>query len=123
MRVIIAGSRNYTNYLELVSFCDQVLSGTESIEIVSGTARGADSMGEKYANERGYKISRFPADWNKYGKSAGYVRNKEMADYADGLIAFWDGQSKGTLHMINLAKEKSLMIRIYNFITRDVFDI
>lgn len=123
MRVIIAGSRNYTNYLELVSFCDQVLSGTESIEIVSGTARGADSMGERYANERGYKISRFPADWNKYGKSAGYVRNKEMADYADGLIAFWDGQSKGTLHMINLAKEKSLMIRIYNFITRDVFDI
>ena len=123
MRVIIAGSRNYSNYQELVSFCDQVLSGTESIEIVSGTARGADSMGEKYANEREYKIARFPADWNKYGKSAGYVRNKEMADYADGLIAFWDGQSKGTLHMINLAKERGLNIRIFNFISQEIVEI
>jgi len=79
---------------------------------VSGTARGADQLGERYAKERGYFIQRFPADWNAYGKAAGYIRNRKMAEYADALIAFWDGKSRGTLNMISLAKECGLQIRI-----------
>lgn len=63
-------------------------------------------MGERYAKERGYAVSEHPADWDRYGKSAGYIRNKEMAEEADALMAFWDGKSRGTMHMINLAKEK-----------------
>jgi len=67
---------------------------------------------KKYANERGYPIKQFPADWNKYGKSAGYKRNEEMAKYADALIAFWDGKSKGTKHMIDLAKRYGLKVKV-----------
>ena len=84
------------------------------IEIVSGTAKGADQLGEKYAKEKGYPVKQFPADWSK-GKSAGYVRNEEMAKYADALIAFWNGLSKGTGHMIDLAKKYKLKIRICNY--------
>ena len=94
MKVIIAGGRTFNDYDLLCKFCNKALSLQTEIEIVSGTANGADKLGEKYANENGYSIKQFPADWDKYGKSAGYIRNEEMAKYADALIAFWDGKSK-----------------------------
>ena len=115
MKVIIAGGRNFNDYKKLCQFCDKVLSNQTEIEIVSGTANGADKLGEKYANDKKYPIKQFPANWNKYGKSAGYKRNMQMAKYADALIAFWDGTSKGTMHMINLAKQFNLKIRINYF--------
>ena len=82
------------------------------IEIVSGTANGADKLGEKFAKENGYPIKQFPADWDKNGKGAGYIRNAQMAEYADALIVFWDGKSKGTKHMIDLAKRANLKLKI-----------
>jgi hypothetical protein len=115
MRVIIAGSRDFDDYDKLCHFCDYVLRDQKEIEIVSGTAKGADQLGERYAVERGYPVKQFPADWNK-GKSAGYFRNEEMAKYGDALIAFWNGTSKGTENMINLAKQYNLKIRIYNYL-------
>ena len=115
MKVIIAGSRDFNDYNKLCHYCDYLLQNQTEIEIVSGTARGADKLGEKYANEKGYPIKQFPANWNKFKKAAGYVRNEEMAKYADALIAFWNGKSKGTEHMINLAKKYNLKIRIYNY--------
>lgn len=114
-KLIIAGSRKFNNYEELCRCCDKVLLGISNIEIVSGTANGADILGERYANERGYQIKRFPADWNQYGKKAGYLRNKEMAEYGDALIVFWDGISRGTNLMIKLAKENQLPVRIVRF--------
>lgn len=114
-RVIIAGSRDFSDYDALKSYADVKLSNIsrrDSIEVVSGCARGADTLGERYAEERGYGIKKFPADWNRYGKSAGYLRNVEMAEYADALIAFWDGKSKGTEHMIRIAKNRGLRIGI-----------
>ena len=114
MKVIIAGSREFNDYDKLCKFCDHILQNQKEIEIVSGTAKGADKLGEKYATEKGYSIKRFPADWN-IGKSAGYLRNKEMAEYADALIAFWDGKSKGTKNMIDLAKKNNLKIKICNY--------
>lgn len=111
MKVIIAGSRDFNDYNKLCQYCDHILQNQQEIEIVSGTARGADQLGERYATDRGYQIKKFPADWNKFGKSAGYIRNEEMAKYADALIAFWDGKSKGTEHMINLAKQYNLKIK------------
>lgn len=113
-RVIIAGSRDFNNYEFLSSKMDRLLSNIifDDIIILCGEARGADTLGKRYAIERGYDIESYPADWNKYGKSAGYIRNSEMAKNADALAAFWDGKSKGTGHMINLAKEHGLMIRI-----------
>jgi hypothetical protein len=114
MKVIIAGSRDFKDYDLLVKVCDRMLINIRpsDIEIVSGTALGADTLGERYAIERGYKIRRFHADWGKYNKGAGYIRNKEMAEYADALIAFWDSSSRGTKHMIDLAKNRGLKIKV-----------
>ena len=112
MKVIIAGSRGFLDYNKLCSVCDSLLKDYKDIEIVSGTANGADKLGEKYARTRGYLIKRFPADWDTYGKSAGYVRNREMAKYADFLIAFWNGDSVGTKHMINSAKYFKLEVEV-----------
>ena len=108
MKVIIAGGRTFNNYQLLCQICDDYLTDYSNIEIVSGCANGADKLGEKYALEKGYLLEQFPANWNKFGKSAGFIRNEEMAKYSDILIAFWDGESKGTKHMINLANRYGL---------------
>jgi hypothetical protein len=110
MKVIIAGGRTFNDYDLLCRKCDRILSLQKVVEIVSGMAKGADALGERYAKKHGYQIKQFPADWDKHGKSAGYKRNAEMAQYADALIAFWDGESKGTKHMIELANQLGLKV-------------
>ena len=115
MKVIIAGSRDLDDYDFVKIWCMYYFKDTEEIEIVSGTARGADRLGERFAEEMGYPIKKFPADWVKHRKSAGVLRNIEMAEYADGLIAFWDGKSKGTKSMIDLARSKNLKVRIIQY--------
>lgn len=118
-RLIVAGSRGFKNYDYLKNRLDYYLSETEGeIEIVSGTARGADQLGERYAAERGLLIKRMPADWERHGLRAGYLRNEEMAKYAapdGGCICFWDGKSSGTGHMIDLAKKYNLKLRVIKF--------
>ena len=115
MKVIIAGSRSFTNYQFLYLRCSFFIGAHEDITIVSGTARGTDRLGERFAKAKGFRIERFPADWDKYGKRAGYVRNEIMAKHADCLIAFWDGKSKGTKHMIDLARKHGLKVRVVRF--------
>ena len=117
MKVIIAGGREFCDYTFLKDKCDYFLQNflPSNLEIVSGTAHGADRLGERYAVEKELKIVKFPADWDKHGKSAGFIRNEEMAKYADALIAFWDGKSKGTKHMIDLAKKHELKVKIVNY--------
>ena len=78
-------------------------------------ARGADRLGERYAKERGYKVIYFPADWDIDGRSAGFKRNVKMAEYADALVAFWDGKSSGTKHMIETAQGKGLDVRVKRY--------
>lgn len=116
-KVIIAGGREFDNYEQLKEACDYYLQNKtkEGIEIVSGGATGADALGERYAEERGYPITKFPADWGKHGRAAGPIRNKEMANYANALVAFWDGQSKGTKSMIELAREGWLDVRVEEY--------
>ena len=112
-KVIIAGSRTFDDYKLLCDYVDYKLSKIdEQIEIVSGGARGADALGERYAHDKGYSLHVFPADWDYYGKRAGYLRNIQMAEYADALLAFWDGKSKGTKHMIDEAKARNLKIGV-----------
>ncbi len=115
MKVIVAGSRGFNNYDLLKETLDDLRKYIEDISIVSGTARGADLLGERYANENGLKIHRFKPDWS-VGKKAGYLRNKEMAEFADALVAFWDGDSRGTKHMIDLAKNKKLKVKIVRYV-------
>ncbi len=120
MKVIVAGSRSIKSY-SIVSTA--IMSAPFKIdEIVSGTAYGVDKLGEAYALRHKIKVSQFPADWNKYGKSAGYKRNEQMADYADALIAVWDGVSKGTNHMIEIAKRKNLKIFIYTIKSEEQYE-
>ena len=110
--VIIAGSRDFEDYDFLEAKCNYLFSNRRPTEIVCGKARGADTLGEQYAFQHDIPVKYFPADWDTYGKSAGYRRNAQMAEYGDALIAFWDGKSKGTKHMIDLAKSHNLKIRI-----------
>ena len=116
-RIIIAGSRNFTDYDKLEKeVLELVHTGFDNPIIISGTARGADQLGERFADNHGLQLVRMPADWEAYGKRAGYIRNARMADYAsegDGmLIAFWDGESSGTKNMIELAEKKGLEVNI-----------
>jgi len=114
MKIIIAGSRTFSNYSLFKKKIDQVLQNIKHPEIISGCASGADSLAIKYAVKHEIPCHKMPADWKNYGLAAGYIRNTEMADIANMLIAFWNGKSKGTRHMIKIAKEKKLETIIFN---------
>jgi hypothetical protein len=112
MRTIIAGSRTVIEYEKV---CAVIKAANFNItEVVSGCARGVDTLGEQWAAASGIPVKRFPAEWNKHGKLAGPVRNQQMADYADALIAVWDGRSKGTKDMIDRASKlnKTVFVRM-----------
>lgn len=111
MKVIIAGSRQGFTYRDVEKA--MTMSGFPVTAIVSGTARGVDRLGEDWAERNNIPVTRFPALWDAYGKGAGYIRNAKMADNADALVALWDGKSKGTQHMIKLAKKKGLQVVTY----------
>lgn len=112
MKIIVAGSRDIENYQVVKEAIE--MSGFEVSEIVSGTARGIDQTGERWARNNNVPIKRFPADW-KAGKSAGIMRNLQMAEYADALVAVWDGYSRGTKHMIECARRKGLKVFVYEY--------
>jgi hypothetical protein len=119
-KVIIAGSRGFSNYKLLREQCNKYLREkrkTSNIIIVSGHARGADTLGEKYAQDEGFALEIYLAQWKKLGKQAGYRRNEQMAEVADALIAFWDGESKGTKHMIDIMNAKSLQVKVVEYET------
>ena len=114
MKVIIAGSRHLGQLIteRAIGLAPYVIT-----EVVSGLARGPDTYGKYWADHAGIPVKPFPAEWtDKYGqynKAAGIIRNTKMADYADALIAIWDGQSKGTLHMINDMVSKKKPVYVY----------
>ena len=117
-KIIIAGGRDFMDYNLLKKKTNKILQEkrvSHKIVIISGCARGADTLGLRYASENAFDIEEYPANWDKYGKKAGYMRNVEMAENADALIAFWDGKSKGTKHMIDIATEKNLPIRVIRY--------
>lgn len=116
-KIIVAGGRKFDDYKRLEKELDEIIAelSTDDIEIICGGADGADALGARYGRKHGYKVTRFLADWKKYGKPAGYIRNKQMAQYGDCLVAFWDTVSVGTRHMIELSERKGLdvYIRLY----------
>jgi len=116
MKVIIAGSRDITDMDHVVEAVKQ--SGYEITEVVTGMARGVDTLAEQYGFDKHLNIQRFEAKWNQFGKLAGRIRNIEMAVYAEALIAVWDGKSTGTRHMIEKALEKGLKVYVYRADTR-----
>jgi hypothetical protein len=110
VRVIIAGSRTATraNVDAALKSCPFSVS-----LVLSGCARGADTFGEMWATERGVPVEVYPADWKRLGKRAGVIRNEQMAERADALVAVWDGESRGTQHMIETAKSRGLLVHIH----------
>ncbi len=106
MKIIIAGSRGITdikhvNEAMIASTATFHWLDTPIDEIVSGTAPGVDRLGEQWARSRAIPVKRIPALWDEYGRSAGHIRNAIMAEYADGAVLIWDGESRGTFNMIN----------------------
>lgn len=111
--VIVAGTRWMDDYKLVERTLDFYTKHlTVKPIIVCGLAEGPDKHGERYGKNRSLLVKYFPADWDKYGKSAGYIRNAEMAKVGTHLLAFWDGVSKGTKHMIDLALKKGLVVKI-----------
>lgn len=108
-KAAIIGSRGFTDYEAVKNF----LEGRNLTQIISGGARGADFLAKKYALENKIDYLEFPAQWDKFGKSAGYKRNIDIIDACEVCIAFWDGKSKGTEHSLNLAREKNKLTIVY----------
>lgn len=116
-KVIVAGSRGFDDYKLLNKRLKHYLKRykPEEIEIVSGGAYGADQLGERFAKENGCSIKRFIPDWDSQGRKAGFIRNWEMAKYADACVIFWDGKSKGSKHMADLAEKEGILLKIVRY--------
>jgi predicted Rossmann fold nucleotide-binding protein DprA/Smf involved in DNA uptake len=113
MKLAVIGSRNFNDYEQLKKEINNLSFSKDINEIISGGARGADSLAEKYANEYRIKLTVFKPDWN-IGKHAGFLRNTQIIESSDAVIAFWDGQSKGTLDSLNKAKKLNKIVVIIN---------
>jgi hypothetical protein len=116
MRVIVCGGRNFQDKEYCFEKLNELIGQLDDVEIVSGHAKGADTFGEEYALQNSLKVSVFKPDWKKYGRAAGPIRNKEMYQYALGdkpmVIAFWDGNSKGTKSMIDIASKDGAKVHV-----------
>ena len=117
-RVVIAGGREFSDYKYLCERMDAMLVRVQQefkIVVLCGKARGADTLGEQYAKARGYEVNYYPADWNRYGRSAGHIRNSWMARDADAVVVFWDGKSIGSKDMICRTKESNKPLRVFRY--------
>lgn len=112
MKIVIAGSRSITDITALQFAIDR--SAFPISEVVSGCARGVDTLGEQWASSEGVLVSHWPANWGRFGRAAGHYRNSEMASYADGAIVLWDGDSRGTLDMIDKMRRARKRCFVFN---------
>ena len=113
MKTAVIGTRTFENYQQL---CETLgnLANTPT-EIISGGATGADALAERYATENNLPLTIHLANWKEYGKAAGPIRNKTIIEECEQLVAFWDGQSKGTNHTIKTAKAKGKPTKVVNY--------
>lgn len=118
IRVCIAGTRTFNDYSLLKTIITNAFFDISRLHIISGHAKGADELGERFANENNLLLDIYPADWRLYRNRAGAIRNAEMAQVSDCLVAFWDGESRGTKNMIKNMKKLKKPVLIYNYITR-----
>lgn len=116
MKTIIAGSRSINDMRHLERAL--ALSGIAPTVVLCGGAFGVDELGSKWAHANGVPVWGYPAEWSKYGRRAGFVRNITMAEHASALIAVWNGSSPGTKHMIREAEDR--LLRVYVHIVKPV---
>lgn len=117
-KLIVAGGRDFNDaaLMErvLIAMADVELAD-KSVSIVSGMARGADMLAYQLARNLGIEVYQFDANWAVYGKSAGFMRNSDMGQFADGLLAFWDGKSPGTRHMVAYMRSLNKPVTVINY--------
>lgn len=119
LRLAVVGSRDYLDYQEFSSLLQLLLrTWSGPVELVSGGARGADSLASRYSQDHRLSIRVFWADWNQHGKAAGMIRNREIVQYSTALVAFWDGESRGTANSISLAKRAGIPTFVFNTKTK-----
>ena len=115
-KLLVAGGRDFNDYSVLTKALWDFANATDDeVSIISGMARGADSLAVKWAKENSVELYEYPANWDAYGKSAGYKRNVEMSKAADGAIIFWNGLSAGTKHMINIMEQLHKPVILINY--------
>lgn len=114
VKVIVAGGRDFNDFEFLESSMLNLYPDLD-LEVVGGEAKGADSLGKQFAYKHKLKYHSFPADWKNLGRKAGTLRNIQMGDFADRLVAFWDGESRGTKHMIDYATSKGLEVVVLKY--------
>lgn len=119
-KLIVAGGRDFNDEDAVVSAINiyieaGVIADEPDLEIVSGMAKGADTIAYEIAKENGLTCHEFPADWKANGKRAGFMRNVDMSNFADGLLAFWDGESKGTKHMIDVMRSQGKPVYVFQY--------
>lgn len=115
VRLAIVGGRDFSDYPYMQECLRKLQQENTVLQVVSGGARGADSLGERYADENGIPKHIFQAEWDKYGRSAGFRRNRDIVDACDMIAAFWDGRSRGTENTIALARAAGKRVVIYNY--------
>ena len=118
MKLIVAGGRDFVNTQAMITvLMDLVERGKidPNPELVCGMARGADILAFRLWKSANMQIHVFPAEWDTYGKSAGFRRNKEMGEFADAAVCFWDGNSKGTKHMIDIMQRLNKPVYIVRY--------
>lgn len=117
-KIAVIGSRTFSNYPQFCKIMHKLISSYDNqVELISGGADGADSMAKQFSEEFYINIDVFPAEWDKYGKSAGYRRNHTIWENSDIGIAFWDGKSKGTAHSFDIAKSQKKTLYVFNYLT------
>ena len=115
MKLAIVGSRTFNDYNLLVNFIEKHYNPSEIDTIISGAARGTDTLGRLYAKDNGYQLIEFPANWKKYGRRAGFMRNVDIIKNCDECVCFWDGKSQGTKHDIELCEQMNKPYKICRF--------
>jgi hypothetical protein len=118
-QILVSGSLSFDNYDLLCATLDRLLAEKENVVIVSGGAKGAELLGERYAEERGLGLKQFPADWDRYGRGAKVIRNAQLIDAAEHAVFFWDGKSKGTADAIGKAEAKGIPVEIVLFTSKN----
>ena len=119
-RLAIIGSRDFNDYVVLSTLVTDCHMNVGITHVISGGAKGADSLGAQWAKDHGVQLVEYLPDWDKYGKSAGFRRNSDIIDDSDAVMAFWDMESRGTLDSINKANERGLDVFIYNMKTQEI---
>ena len=115
MKLAVVGSRNFNDYELLKSKLDAIHKRKPITLIISGGAKGADSLSERWAKENNIETLIFLPDWDKYGKRAGFLRNEDIIKNSDSVVACWDGESKGTKHSIDLSTKYNKPCLIIKF--------